>query len=170
MPMAAETADWGDELPGSAIEVQIAARGAVPPAAEIAVWVEAVLDAVPVRGSGSAPAGAGAVCVRLVGAPESAELNERFRHRAGPTNVLSFPAGDVGAGFKVWGDIVVCMPLVRKEAAVQRKQVAAHLTHLVIHGVLHLLGYDHESALEADEMETLERGLLGRLGIADPYN
>jgi probable rRNA maturation factor len=167
--MRAEAPVGSGDAPALAIEVQIAARGKVAPADEIAGWVDTVLGTVPVRGGGPAPAGPGAVCVRLAGAAESAELNARFRHREGPTNVLSFPGGEVAPGFTVWGDIVVCLPLVRSEATAQGKSAAAHLTHLVVHGVLHLLGYDHESAAEAEEMETLERRVLGRLGIADPY-
>jgi probable rRNA maturation factor len=173
MPMAMPAEAPDERADTSAVEVQVVARGAVPPADEIVGWVDLVLGTVPVRGGGPAPAGPGALCVRLVGAPESAELNSRYRHREGPTNVLSFPsgapAGEVAPGLTIWGDVVVCLPLVRSEATAQGKSATAHLTHLVIHGVLHLLGYDHESAGEADEMEALERGILDRLGIADPY-
>jgi probable rRNA maturation factor len=167
--MPAEAPGERADLRPLEVDVQVAARGTVPPVDEITGWVDAVLRAVPVRGRGPAPAGPGAVCVRLAGERESAELNARYRHREGPTNVLSFPAGDVAPGLTVWGDIVVCLPLVRREANVQGKSLDAHLTHLVVHGVLHLLGYDHESAAEADEMEALEREILERLGIADPY-
>lgn len=152
-----------------AVEVQVATTGDTPPEDDIGRWVDAALTAVPVRGGGPAPAGPGEVCVRLVDEPESAELNSRYRHRSGPTNVLSFPAEVDVPDARFWGDIVVCVPLVLAEAAAQGKASDAHFAHLVVHGVLHLLGYDHQSAVEAEQMETLERGILGRFGVADPY-
>lgn len=153
-----------------AIEVQCATSAPAPAATEIVRWVEAVLESVPVRAAArSTPAGMGAVCIRLVDAAESAELNGQYRHKSGPTNVLSFPDEVDLPGERIWGDIVVCVPLVHGEAAEQGKTGAAHFAHLVVHGVLHLLGYDHQSAAEAEQMESLEKGILGRFGIADPY-
>jgi probable rRNA maturation factor len=152
-----------------AIDVQVATTGEAPAEEDIGRWVEAVLGAVPVRDGGPEPAGPGELCVRLVDEAESAALNGQYRHGTGPTNVLSFPAEVHLPDLRVWGDIVICVPLVQTEAAAQGKAFAAHFTHLVVHGVLHLLGYDHQSAAEAEQMETLEKRILGRFGVADPY-
>lgn len=102
-----------------------------------------------------------------------AELNERFRGREGPTNVLSFAERDGGAqpgtepGYL--GDVVLARETVLREAAEQGKTALAHATHLAIHGLLHLLGEDHEDPAEAERMEALERRALARLGLPDPY-
>lgn len=108
--------------------------------------------------------------IRLVDREESRDLNHRFRSRNAATNVLSFPA-DLPAGLDLplLGDIVICAPLVAEEAAAQGKSEHAHWAHLVIHGVLHLLGYDHQQDAEAERMEDLEKRLLAGLGISDPY-
>lgn len=102
-------------------------------------------------------------------------LNARFRDKDRPTNVLSFPGGDMpmqgfGPDAPVHlGDIVLAFGVCRDEAAEQGKSLANHLTHLVIHGVLHVLGRDHEDEAEAEAMEAEERTLLASLGVADPY-
>ena len=108
--------------------------------------------------------------IRIVDEDESADLNQQYRQKAGATNVLSFPA-DLPAEVELplLGDLVICAPLVQSEASVQGKPVTAHWAHLVIHGTLHLLGYDHIEAAEAEEMERLETSLLNQLGFADPY-
>lgn len=108
--------------------------------------------------------------IRVVDCAESAELNLRFRSREGPTNVLSF-AADVPAevDLPLLGDIVICAPLVVEEAAAQGKNPQAHWAHLVIHGVLHLLGFDHGSEADARQMESREIALLASLGFSDPY-
>jgi probable rRNA maturation factor len=108
--------------------------------------------------------------VRLVGEDEGAALNGRFRNRPGPTNVLSFE----GAGLEeidpaFLGDVVICAPLVALEAEAQHKPLSAHLAHLVIHGVLHLLGYDHDRPSRTAVMEGLETEILAGLGFPDPY-
>jgi probable rRNA maturation factor len=156
-----------DSAPG--VEVQVATTADAPAEDDIRRWVDAVLGAVSPRDGGPAPAGPGEVCVRLVDEAESAQLNGQYRSKTGPTNVLSFPAEIDLPDVRVWGDIVVCVPLVHAEAAAQGKAVGAHFAHLVVHGVLHLLGYDHQDGAEADRMESLEKRLLGRFGIADPY-
>ena len=108
--------------------------------------------------------------VRIVGYEESQQLNETYRHRSGPTNVLSFPFEQPAlVQPPLLGDIVICAPLVVKEAVEQNKDVMAHWTHLVVHGVLHLLGYDHESDRDANVMETLEREIMAELNCPDPY-
>lgn len=95
------------------------------------------------------------------------ELNRRFRDRDRPTNVLSFPAPQTLDGFA--GDVALAHGVVAAEAAAQGKTLADHLRHLVIHGLLHLIGYDHIEDADAEAMEGLERELLSRLGVADPY-
>ncbi|MEJ6654725.1 MAG: rRNA maturation RNase YbeY [Pseudomonas sp.] len=108
--------------------------------------------------------------IRLVDAEESQTLNSEYRHKDYPTNVLSFPA-DLPPELEIplLGDLVICVPVVNREAAEQGKPAEAHWAHMVIHGCLHLLGYDHIDDDEAEEMEALERRLLAELGIADPY-
>ncbi len=101
-----------------------------------------------------------------------AGLNAAWRGKEGPTNVLSFPAGfisDTGNGAVVLGDIALACETVRREAAIENKPFDHHLTHLIVHGFLHLCGYDHLNDEEAEEMEGLEIGALARLDIPDPY-
>jgi probable rRNA maturation factor len=100
-----------------------------------------------------------------------AALNERWRHRPGPTNVLAFPGGgrpDAAAPLLL-GDVILAFETVAREAKEQGKTLADHFRHLVVHGVLHLLGHDHDEAKAARRMETLEKRVLATLGIADPY-
>ena len=109
--------------------------------------------------------------IRITDNEEAADLNQTYRTKAGPTNVLSFPADvpmETGSG--LLGDLVICGPLVQLEAAQQRKSEEAHWAHLVIHGVLHLLGHDHQNPAEAAQMEALEIDLLGHLGFPNPYD
>ena len=112
----------------------------------------------------------GELTVRIVDAPEATELNARYRGVDRPTNVLSFPF-DTPAGVDValLGDVVICAPVVAREASEQGKTPEAHFAHMVVHGILHLAGYDHEHASEAQRMEALERGVLASLGYPDPY-
>ena len=109
--------------------------------------------------------------IRITGKEESASLNQTYRAKSGPTNVLSFPAeipAETGSG--LLGDLVICAPLVKLEATQQHKSEEAHWAHLVIHGVLHLLGHDHQEPAEAAQMEALEIDLLGHLGFRNPYD
>ncbi len=110
----------------------------------------------------------GELGIRVVGSREGRALNERWRRRAHATNVLSFPAAPELGGRQI-GDIVVCAPVVAREAREQGKALAAHWAHMVVHGTLHLLGFDHQRAPDARRMEGRERALLARLGFADPY-
>ena len=110
----------------------------------------------------------GELGIRVVGSRESRALNERWRGRAKPTNVLSFPASP-GLGGRQIGDLVVCAPVIAREAREQGKPLASHWAHMIVHGTLHLLGFDHERAADAKRMEGRERALLARIGIADPY-
>ncbi len=131
--------------PANSVRVQYAvARRGVPAARSLARWARAASPGMPLT-------------LRVVGAREGRLLNRTFRKKDRPTNVLSFPLGDEG-------DIVLCHPVVRREARSQRKRLAAHYAHLVVHGVLHLRGFAHGRAMERQEVRIL-RGF----GVADPY-
>jgi len=133
------------------IAVQFAAgRRGVPSAAALRAWA---------LGAG---VDVGNVVLRVVGAREGRTLNRTFRRIDRPTNVLSFP-NERG------GDIVLCHPVIRREAVAQRKSVAAHYAHLVVHGMLHLRGYDHQEKSAALRMETAEIRTLRRFGLRNPY-
>ena len=110
----------------------------------------------------------------MVGPAESRRLNARFRDRDKPTNVLSFPVAELPApeavdGPRPLGDLVICPQVLRAEAREQRKSLRAHWAHLVVHGSLHLIGYDHQRDADADRMERREIAVLRRLGFANPY-
>ncbi len=108
--------------------------------------------------------------IRIVDEKESAYLNERYRHKTGPTNVLSFPtefAEDIPVA--LLGDIIICAPLVLKEAKTQNKDIQAHWAHLTIHGSLHLLGYDHTNEQDTQQMELYEIDILKQIGFTNPY-
>ncbi|HKJ95915.1 MAG TPA: rRNA maturation RNase YbeY [Gammaproteobacteria bacterium] len=110
------------------------------------------------------------LAVRLVDEPEGRELNATYRGRDYATNVLSFPADlPAGVDLPVLGDLVICAPVVEREAAEQGKALDAHWAHMIVHGVLHLLGYDHIEDDQAEVMETEEREILAGLGYPDPY-
>ena len=114
------------------------------------------------------------IAVRLVGATEGRELNRDFRGKDYATNVLTFVYGEGEAlpnedATALVGDLVLCVPVVLREAAEQGKTAEAHFAHLVVHGLLHLQGYDHEEPGEAEEMEALETQILAALGYPDPY-
>lgn len=108
--------------------------------------------------------------LRLVGADEGRGLNRDFRGKDYATNVLTFIYGDgLIPGMPLAGDIVLCVPVVAREAAEQGKVLEAHFAHLTVHGMLHLQGYDHEEEADAERMEALESKIVTRLGYADPY-
>lgn len=108
--------------------------------------------------------------VRIVDEAEMTALNQRYRGKDGATNVLSFPYEPIeGVETGLLGDVVICAPVVAREAVAQGKALEAHWAHMVIHGVLHLLGYDHGSDSEAREMEQLEKWQLASLGFLNPY-
>lgn len=109
-----------------------------------------------------------ALTLRLVDAQEGQELNRQYRERDYATNVLTFEYGVDPFG-TAGGDIVLCVPVLHREAAEQKKTLLDHAAHLTVHGVLHALGYDHIEPDEAQEMEALETEILGRMGIANPY-
>ena len=108
--------------------------------------------------------------IRFVDEKESADLNEQYRHKKGSTNILSFPF-EVPAEVELnlLGDLIICAEVVRKEATEQKKEELAHWAHMVVHGTLHLLGYDHLTDEQASIMETKEIKILSQLGYTDPY-
>ncbi len=133
-------------------------------------WLEALPDVeARVRRAGEAALGKvkGEVVVLLSDDMAVQALNARFRNKDKPTNVLSFPAAESAAPHL--GDVVLAHGVCATEAEAQGKSLSDHLTHLVVHGVLHLLGRDHEDDAEAEEMEGEEREILAALGVADPY-
>jgi probable rRNA maturation factor len=139
-------------------EVSVAragSRAAAPPRRELRRWAAAALGR---RAAGRE------ISVLLVNAARSRELNRQYRGKDAPTNVLSFAA--VGP---VLGDLVICPAVLRQEARAQHKTARAHWMHLYVHGLLHLVGYDHERADEAQRMERREIRVLRRLGVANPY-
>ncbi len=128
-------------------------------------WVETVLTEVGVGVAGE-------LTLRLVDEKEGAALNRTWRKGSGATNVLSFPyepIAEIPLEEQPLGDLVICVPVVRHEAEQQGKRLEAHWAHMVVHGVLHLLGHDHIEEQEAVVMEALERQLLSRLGYPDHY-
>ncbi len=149
------------------IEVEIEDDGwtaALPSAADVADRAgQATVDEIAPADEGEEPG----IAVLLTSDVAVADLNERFRGKAGPTNVLSFPASANPENHL--GDIALAYGVCVREAADQGKTLEQHLAHLVVHGVLHLLGYDHETDGEAEAMEALERSILESLGVPDPY-
>ncbi|WP_434112427.1 rRNA maturation RNase YbeY [Methylocaldum sp. GT1TLB] len=108
--------------------------------------------------------------IRIVDETESVELNEHYRHKAGPTNILSFPFEvPEGVPNQLLGDLVICAAVVEREAREQGKTLEAHWAHMVVHGVLHLQGYDHISESDAAVMEAEEIAILNDLGFPNPY-
>lgn len=105
------------------------------------------------------------ITIRIVSEKDSAELNNQFRKIDKPTNILSFLIEDS----PLIGDLILCHPIIKEEADQQNKDIISHYAHLVIHGYLHLLGYDHENDREAKKMEAKELGVLNRLGFPNPY-
>ena len=144
------------------LEVQFAtACEDIPSEEDFHTWVVAALQSV------NQPA---ELVIRLVDEEESRQLNAQYRGKDKPTNVLSFPfeaPSCVESGHL--GDLVICVPVVRREALEQHKKEADHWAHMVVHGVLHLRGYDHQNDTQAQAMETLERKILATLGVRDPY-
>lgn len=170
-------------LPESSLQLEIqrvsAAEG-LPESAQLRRWAEAAL----LGHRPPAPAPGLELVIRIVDSDESRRLNRDYRGKDRPTNVLSFPfelppglgpASDSDAGLPpglplgLLGDLVVCAPVVAREASEQGKALEAHWAHMVVHGVLHLLGHDHLDEAQAGRMEGLERDILAGLGYPDPY-
>jgi len=148
--------------PAIALEVQWASdQSSLPETTDFDRWVRAALEGVdhPVE-----------LVIRVVDEAEGQELNQRYRSKDKPTNVLSFPfEAPAGVECDHLGDLVICAPVVIREAQEQGKPLNDHWAHLVIHGVLHLRGYDHQTEDEAQQMESREKTILHGLGVEDPY-
>ena len=151
------------------VDIQYACEDAgVPEKDDIQSWVELAACE-----SGRLPDQPVEFAVRVVGEAEIQTLNQLYRNKDSATNVLSFPTGNIAGlpdnAARQMGDIVVCASVVRDEALRQGKQLADHWAHMLVHGTLHLLGYDHAQDAEAEEMEQLEIAILESRGIANPY-
>jgi len=149
------------------VDIQVAVDDEfVPDSDDIEVWVSCAMRAAGRREDAD-------VSVRVVNAAEMQQLNSEFREQDKPTNVLSFPAGDIEGlpsdADVPLGDIVICAEIVRSEAKEQGKTAEAHWAHMVVHGTLHLLGFDHENDSDAATMEGLEVQILTEYGVANPY-
>ena len=133
----------------------------LPNAQKIITWAEAALAGMRAEAQ---------LTVRIVSSAESAMLNQTYRHKQGATNVLSFAIENADElPVPLLGDIAVCAPVVEREACEQGKAATAHWAHMVVHGTLHLLGYDHLNDAQAQEMESLEIRILAGLGFPNPY-
>jgi probable rRNA maturation factor len=139
---------------------------------EWARWVCETLACVEQRAEGRVNP-IGNITVRLVGDDESQRLNSTYRNKSGATNVLAFSGPQdptlVPDEDRALGDIVICLPVVYREARDQGKHAVAHMAHMAVHGTLHLLGFDHDNEADARRMEDLETLILGRLDFPDPY-
>ncbi len=145
-----------------ALDLQAEVEGG-PDEDDIRRWIEAVLVA-------EAYATDIELTVRIVDEPEMAALNARYRHQSGPTNILSFPfEAPPGVDLNLLGDLVIAAPVVQREAREQGKTDTAHWAHMIVHGTLHLLGYDHQQPAEAEDMEAREIHILQKLGYSNPY-
>ncbi|CAB3815972.1 rRNA maturation RNase YbeY [Achromobacter mucicolens] len=152
--------------PELSLSVQYGVEEARLPRWRLRRWAERALGAA--HEDGLVAFSAAELSLRLVGAAEGRRLNRDFRGRDYATNVLTFEYGVDPLGV-ARGDIVMCVPVLVREAREQRKPLLDHAAHLTIHGVLHSLGYDHIKAREAKRMEALETATLAQMGIADPY-
>ncbi|CFN15264.1 rRNA maturation RNase YbeY [Bordetella pertussis] len=148
------------------LSVQYGVADARLPRWRLRRWVQYALAGA--AGDGHAGLAGAELGLRLVGLAEGRRLNREFRGRDYATNVLTFEYG-AGPDGVARGDIVVCVPVLAREAREQRKTLLDHAAHLTVHGTLHALGYDHIKAGEARRMEALETAVLARMGIADPY-
>ena len=150
------------------VDVQVACDDEVPAEPDIQQWVAAALGQ-----SGRAVNRPCEIAVRIVDAEEIQTLNKLYRNKDCATNVLSFPGGEMAGlpddATRMLGDIVVCASVVAREAAEQDKALADHWAHMLVHSTLHLLGFDHNTDIEAAAMETLETSILATGDVSDPY-
>ncbi|CAB0149621.1 Endoribonuclease YbeY [Pseudidiomarina piscicola] len=147
------------------VDVQIASQASdLPTSEQLQSWVEAALAGHQWQD------GDAELTIRVVDEDEGLELNRDYRQRDYPTNVLSFPfTAPIPMPVTLLGDLVVCAAVVAREAEEQGKTLTAHWAHMIVHGTLHLLGYDHIEDTEAEQMERLETTILTGLGYSDPY-
>ncbi|VFR19440.1 Metal-dependent hydrolase YbeY, involved in rRNA and/or ribosome maturation and assembly [plant metagenome] len=158
--------DTGTDAPLLSLSVQYGVAEPRLPRWRLRRWVARGLAGA--AGDMAEPPAAAQLSLRLVGLAEGRRLNREFRERDYATNVLTFEYG-ADPGGTVHGDIVLCVPVLVKEAREQKKALLDHAAHLVVHGTLHALGYDHLNARDARRMESLETAVLDGMGIADPY-
>jgi probable rRNA maturation factor len=153
------------------VEVTYAARRPwAPRRAQLKAWAARALSLAPPRGATMTAGRAVLLSIGVVGAARSRTLNARYRAKDRPTNVLSFGGtGSLPDGRHFLGELVICAPVVAREARSQGKSAESHWAHMTVHGVLHLLGFDHERAAEARKMEAAEIQILDRLGFSNPY-
>jgi probable rRNA maturation factor len=145
----------------NALDPESPEAAAIPEAQQFEAWVAAS------TGAGHSDS---QVTIRLVDVVEMSDLNQTYRHKKGPTNVLSFPfEAPPEVDLPLLGDIIICAAVVNREAVEQNKPLDAHWAHIVVHGCLHLQGYDHIEEKEAEQMERLETEILTGLGFGDPY-
>ena len=160
--------------PRLSLSVQYAYQPELAPARpQFRRWVGAALTPLaPFRGRGAGGEGRVSVTLRIVDEAEGRALNRDYRGKDYATNVLTFAYGadEFDPGARLSGDIILCAPVVEREAGAQGKDLIAHYAHLTVHGVLHLQGYDHAMDDEAVIMENKETGILAKLGFRDPYN
>lgn len=150
------------------LDLQIASEDDdVPEPGQFELWVSQALDQGGFKPEEDMPV---ELTIRVVEAEESQDLNYTYRQKDKPTNVLSFPfESPEGIPIQLLGDLVICAPIVRQEANEQQKTLLSHWAHMVVHGSLHLLGFDHIEDDEAEAMEALETRIMDSLGFADPY-
>lgn len=142
-------------------DIQYEIEGALPSESQFQTWVNAAL---------SDQLDEGELCIRIVSQEESQNLNNAYRGKNKPTNVLSFPFEvPEGIPLQLLGDLVICADVVSQEASEQNKALFDHWAHMVVHGCLHLIGFDHINDEDAEEMENLEQKILASMDIADPY-
>lgn len=152
-----------EQSPRAEIDLQLASTQAgIPSHESMQTWVDAVLAHHDLTDQ--------ELTIRVVDEAESQQLNHEYRGKDKPTNVLSFPfEAPPGIEMNLLGDLVVCVQVVEQEAEQQKKALEHHWAHMIVHGTLHLLGYDHIEDNQAEEMESLEIQLLAKLSIDDPY-
>lgn len=145
------------------VNIEYASNESVVPKRDaIMQWAQAAMEGYEQDGA--------EVGVRIVDEEEIVELNRRFRCKSKATNVLSFPFEDPpGVRTELLGDVVICAPVVCREARARGTQASAHWAHMLVHGIMHLRGYDHQTPTEADAMESMEAHILKRLGFPNPY-
>ncbi len=157
------------------VQFALRQRSGIPHPNALRRWAVAAFEAAVSERASSlrSPAPSLSLTIRIVGTAESRRLNRSWRGKDKPTNVLSFPSVPAASSLQppafVLGDLVICAPVVAREAREQKKTSQAHWAHMVVHGVLHLLGYDHEIDRDADLMEAREMTLLANLGYSNPY-